>query len=242
VKDSRKFSTWGVPLPHQLRSTSSVFERKDVQPQLRNIVSMHQSAMRSAPLGFPLPYAHAAFSGDRRKDIGDFQSQHDSVYLKPEFRDGLPTPPVEDMGTTYQPPQYNHYARRPEVYSNSNQGGVSQGSYAGANSGSAIQGRQYSVPHSSLNHLPPPLVSAMRNDVHVSSQPPYRVPSPVQPVSSKNYSTVPRSEEKSRSSTGGDVISKSLQIPSSINNSGGSLAEFAAQVRKTTRCSLVELY
>jgi hypothetical protein len=196
---------------------------------------MHRTAMRSAALGFPLPYAPTTFCVDRRKDIGDFQSQHNPVYLKPDFRDGLPTPPVEDMGTTYQPPQYSQYPRRPDTYSNSNQGGVPQDSYASAKSGSAIQGRQYSVPHSSLNQLPPPLVSNGRNDVHVSSQPPYRVPSPVQSITSKDYdpvSTAPRSEEKFRSSSNADVISKSLQIPLSINNSGGSLAEFAAQVRK----------
>lgn len=42
----------------------------------------------------------------------------------------------------------------------------------------------------------------------------------------------PVEEQARRKSTNGDMIIPNLQIPSSINNSGGSLAEFAAQVRK----------
>jgi hypothetical protein len=191
---------------------------------------MHQIATRPAPLNFPLPHVHAAFSIDRRKDIGALQSQRHPVYHEALVRDGLPTPPADDMGTTYQPQQYNHYESRPDTYSN--HGGASQDSYAGARSGNSTQGRQYSVPHSSLNHLPPPLPSTMRNESHVSSHPPYRVPNLVQSAPLTDFVTFPRSDETRRSSSSGDVVAKSLQIPSSINNSGGSLAEFAAQVRK----------
>jgi hypothetical protein len=192
---------------------------------------MHPTATRLVPLDLPLPQAHAAFGIDGRKDFRDFQSQRNPVYFGAPVRNGLHTPPADDMGTTYQQPQYNQYGSQPDTFSS--QGGVSQSSYAGACSGSGIQGRQYSIPHSSLNQLPPPLASTMRNDIHVSSQPPYRVPSPVQTADLTNLTTFTRSEEQTRrSSASGSAISKSLQIPSSINNSGGSLAEFAAQVRK----------
>ena len=183
---------------------------------------MHQFATRPAPLALPLPRVHKTLSIDRQTDAGNYQSQRNPVYLEASIRDGLPTPPADEMGTTYQPPQYNQYGSRPDVYSN--QG--SQGTYGGNSSLS----RQYSVPHSSLNQLPPPLASTMRNDSQISSHPAYRVPSPVQSASQTNFTTFPRPAERP-SSTGGDIISKSLQIPSSINNSGGSLAEFAAQVR-----------
>lgn len=78
-------------------------------------------------------------------------------------------------------------------------------------------GQQYSAtnPHS---RLPP--TSNLANVVAASSHVNSRPHSPKQAV------TAPAQE----SVRGKDVIIKSLQIPSSVNNSGGSLGEFAAEV------------
>lgn len=194
---------------------------------------MHCTASTTDSLRFPLPHAHAAFDADRRKDFDIVQSLPNPAYLQSVVRGGLPTPPADEMGTTYQQPPYNQYGNRTHTYAG--RGGISQPSYAGRG-----HERQYSVPHSSLNRLPPPL-AYVGNEGHIPSLLPYRAPSPVQSTSLAPLTTFIRTEQPIRqSSNTGDVVSKSLQIPASINNSGGSLAEFAALVIKTCRMEILQ--
>jgi hypothetical protein len=184
---------------------------------------MHRTAGRPTPLNFLVP-SEPAYGGDRRKDIGFSQSHLSPGYLEAPIRDGLRTPPGDNMGTTYQQPQYTNYAgRQDSAYSVPS---VGPDSYAGAYVGANTVPRQYST-HSQPAQVP---TSALRNEVQ-NPLPPYRQQpsSPLPSSRSNNLGTV--AEQPRRKSTNGDVILPNLQIPSSINNSGGSLAEFAAQVR-----------
>ena len=200
-----------------------VFETIRALPRLHIPFSMHQTATRPAPLVFPLSHVHAAFGVQRQKDSGHPTSQRTPVYFEAPIRNGLHTPP-DDMGTAYQQPQYNQYGNRSGT--SSGQGEVTQGSY-GACSGNGVQGRQYSAPHSSVNQLPLPSASTLHHEAHIL-QPSYRVSNPLQTA----INTFARPEEHPRKpSTNGDTITKALQIPAKINSSGGSLGEFAAQVR-----------
>ncbi|KAG9237743.1 hypothetical protein BJ875DRAFT_125786 [Amylocarpus encephaloides] len=185
---------------------------------------MHRAAGRPLPLEFPLLPARAAFAIDPRKDLGYPTPQTRSIYLEAPIRDGLHTPPADEMGTTYQQPQFNTYGNR-NVYSAS--GSAPPGDYAGACSGSS-QGRPYPAPHSSLNPLPSSSASSLRNEVQIPQPANGQPPSPQASGRSSAYS---RSDEPpARKITNSDLIVPNLQIPSSINDSGGSLAEFAAQI------------
>lgn len=189
---------------------------------------MHRTAGRPAPLDFYLP-SSSAYGTDRRKDFGVSQSQLAPVYLEAPVRDGLRTPPGDNMGTTYQHPQYTNYAGRQEpVYSVPS---VGQDSYAGAYTGSNAASRPYptlSQPAQAPVQIP---TSALRNEIQ-NPLPPYRQQPSSPAPANKSNNLVPAAQEPRRKSTTGDVIQPNLQIPQTINNSGGSLAEFAAQVRK----------
>ena len=133
------------------------------------------------------------------------------------------------MGTTYQHPQYTNYAGRQDPpYSVSS---VGQDGYAATYTGASAAPRQYSTLSQPTAQVPVQVpTSALRNEVQ-NVLPPYRQPS--SPVSASRTNILGTVEEQPRrKSTNGDVILPNLQIPSSINNSGGSLAEFAAQVRR----------
>jgi hypothetical protein len=182
---------------------------------------MHRTSARPAPLDFLLPSAHSTFGIDRQKDIGLSRCppHFAPLYFEAPLRDGLRTPPADDMTTTYQT-QYNEYpGRRDGAYSIA---GASGNNYGGPYSGANVQSRPYSI------HSQPPAASAstLRKEVHeqpIHTQP----PSPV-PVNKIN-NLAPEEQPRRKSATS-DMILPNLQIPSSINNSGGSLAEFAAQV------------
>jgi hypothetical protein len=182
---------------------------------------MHRTSARPAPLDFLLPSAHSTFGIDRRKDIGFPRSlpHFSPVYFEAPVRDGLRTPPADDMTTTYQT-QYSEYpGRRDAAYSVS---GASGSNYGGAYSGANMQSRPYSI----HNQPPPASVSTLRKEVHadpIHSQPP-------SPVPANKVNNLAPDEQPRRKSATGDMILPNLQIPSSINNSGGSLAEFAAQI------------
>jgi hypothetical protein len=184
-------------------------------------ILMHRTSTRPAPLDFLLPSAYSTFGVDRRKDIGLPRQlpQFAPVYFEAPVKEGLRTPPADDMTTTYQT-QYSDYAgRRDGAYSAS---GASGANYGGAYTGANVQSRPYSI------HSQPPSGSAssLRKEVH--GQPIHtQAPSPVPP--SKINNLAPEEQPRRKSATS-DMIHPNLQIPSSINNSGGSLAEFAAQV------------
>jgi hypothetical protein len=185
---------------------------------------MHRTSARPAPLDFLLPSAHSTFGIDRRKDIGLPRSlpQFAPVYFEAPVRDGLRTPPADDMATTYQT-QYNEYSsRRDAAYSTT---GVSGSNYEGAYPGANVQSRPYSI-----HGQPQASASTLHREVHaepIHSQPPSPVPT------NKSNNLAPEEQPRRKSATS-DMILPNLQIPSSINNSGGSLAEFAAQVFRLT--------
>ena len=188
---------------------------------------MHRTSARPAPLDFLLP-SNPTYGIDRRKDIGLTYPlpQLTPGYLEAPTRDGLRTPPADDMGTAYQyqHPQFNNYAGRQDAtYST---GGASGGSYSGSYTGANMQGRQ----RSTLSQPPPASALTLRNEVQGPSSAYNTQPPSPQPANRTDALAPPEGLPRRRSANS-DMILPNLQIPSSINNSGGSLAEFAAQVR-----------
>lgn len=185
---------------------------------------MYRTADRPAPLDFLLPSAHSAYNIDRRKDLGSHSLQHLSpIYLEAPIREGLRTPPTDEMATVYQNPTYsNAYSasRNSEYLSVEAPPRIYGGTY---NNGATAQPRQYM----SMTQPPPASASTLRKEVQgsepINSQPPS--PEPAQRTSYLSH------EEPSRRKSTSDMIRPNLQIPKSISSSGGSLAEFAAQVR-----------
>jgi hypothetical protein len=181
---------------------------------------MHRTSARPAPLDFLLPSAHSTFGIDRRKDIGLPRQlpQFAPVYFEAPVREGLRTPPADDMTTAYQT-QYNDYAgRREGAYSAA---GASGSNYGGPYNGAIVQSRSYSI-----HNQPPASASTLRKEVlaqPIHTQPP-------SPVPANKINNLALEEQPRRKCATSDMIHPNLQIPSSINNSGGSLAEFAAQV------------
>ncbi|KKA17138.1 Mucin, partial [Rasamsonia emersonii CBS 393.64] len=113
------------------------------------------------------------------------------------FRVGLPTPPSEMTGVTYNTTL----------------------------SSSMYGGKQYGVPVQQYAKAPTqaPVNSVSTNTSTTAHQ--NYVPPP------EKEAPAAASETKSQKKNTNDSIAPYLQIPSSINNSKGSLAEFAAQVR-----------
>ena len=182
---------------------------------------MHRTSARPAPLDFLLPPAHSISDFDRRKDLGPTHlPQLNPVYFEAPIRDGLRTPPADEMGTTYQHPQYSSYASRQDAaYS----AGSSRSNYVPPFSGANVHSRT----HSALSQPRPASESTVRNEVRESELPYTQPPSP-QPSNKSNTLAPPQGMQQRKSNN--DLILPNLQIPPSINNSGGSLAEFAAQV------------
>lgn len=187
---------------------------------------MHRTSARPAPLDFLLP-SNPPYGIDRRKDVGLSHSlpQLTPGYLEAPVRDGLRTPPADDMGTAYQyqQSQYNTYtSRQDSTYPTAGSSGSSYGgSYGGAN----VQGRQYT----SMSHPPSASTSTLRNEVQGPSSV-YNTQPPSPQPANRTEALAPPEGLPRRRSANSDMILPNLQIPSSINNSGGSLAEFAAQV------------
>jgi hypothetical protein len=182
---------------------------------------MHRTSARPAPLDFLLPSVHSTFGIDRRKDIGLPRQlpQFPPVYFEAPVTDGLRTPPADDMTTTYQT-QYNDYVgRREGAYPGV---GVSGSNYGGAYNGASAQSRPFSM----HNQPAPAPASNLREEVPaqpMATQPP-------SPVPTNKINDLATEEQPRKKSATSDMIHPNLQIPSSINDSGGSLAEFAAQV------------
>jgi hypothetical protein len=191
---------------------------------------MHQTSVRLTPFEFPpFPPSQSAFGvADRRKDIGYSLPQLNSAgYIEAPVKAGLRTPPEDEMNTTYQPPTYNNYNSRQDVPYAPRQGTFCSQSRSNDYSGVAAPARQ-SVPlihHSTHNSE----TSSIRDAPSQPSQS-YSYSKPQSP----QVSRVVKEESHSRKGSTSDMIQPNLQIPASINNSGGSLAEFAAQVRLST--------
>jgi hypothetical protein len=125
------------------------------------------------------------------------------VYLEAPIRDGLRTPPSDDMNSTASyPQQYSGYHNRKDVAYSS---------------------------HAAVQPYP-----ATTQPLHVSNSLALPV---VGGASAHSYIPADSPQSASTATIGSDdilrrksVILPSLQIPPSINNSGGSLGEFAAQV------------
>ena len=188
---------------------------------------MYRTSARPAPLDFLLPPAHSPYNIDRRKEFGPSNTlpQFTPPYFEAPVRDGLRTPPADDMATTYHPQyKYEDYnGRRESAYSSSG----APTSYLPPlhpYSGHAPPSRTYST----TNQPPPASAAALRNEVQnrhlVRTQP----PSPQPSARSSFMEEVPRM----KSSTS-DAIRPGLQIPKTISNFGGSLPDFAAQVNTT---------
>lgn len=187
---------------------------------------MHRTSARPPPLDFLLPHS-STYGIDRRKDIGLANTLPNirSGYFEPSIRDGLRTPPADEMGTAYQQSQYNNYTGRQDTTFPIT--GTSDSDYSGTYSGVNVQQRPYNP---SLN--PTPSTSILRNEVqplHPPSQASYPQPASPQQPHQINSLAPPESLPR-RKSANNDMILPNLQIPSSINDSGGSLAEFAAQI------------
>ncbi|KAJ5554124.1 hypothetical protein N7513_004083 [Penicillium frequentans] len=121
------------------------------------------------------------------------------------FRDGLPTPPTDMTGITYNaiPP-------------------VGHG------------GKVHGMPSHHYNYMPP--FDAISSSMSAAMKPTHSAPA----------KDVPASEPVQRKSSNGTASGSNLRIPSSINNSKASLAEFAAQMtclfwfEKTSKLQSIE--
>jgi hypothetical protein len=185
---------------------------------------MHRTSARPPPLDFLLSHS-STYGIDRRKDIGLVHNLPNlrPGYFEPPTRDGLRTPPAEDMGTTYQQAQYNNYTGAQDA--TFPLAGTSGSGYASTYSGVNVQQRSCHPPPNK-----PPPASSLRNELqplHQPSRASYPATSPQQP---NQINTVAPDGFPRRKSVNSDMITPNLQIPPSINDSGGSLAEFAAQV------------
>lgn len=193
---------------------------------------MHQTSVRPAPFSFLLPPTpQTPFGIDRRKDAGfslPLPQITRSRYIEAPVRVGLRTPPEDDMHATYPTSQYHNYKSR------QNEDYPAAGNVGRTNDydGSASQSRKPSliqqVPGAHIN-------SAIKNTETSQSESSYNWPPVKETYQSQSTALSTLESESTRkpqakkpSTT--DTIHPSLQIPKSINDSGGSLAEFAAQV------------
>lgn len=194
---------------------------------------MYRTAARPAPLDFPLPSANSTYNVDRRKDFAFPSSLPHTTcyYVEAPTRDGLRTPPTDDMAATYQHPPYG------DVYSSGRNSEYhalegSQGNYGGSyNTGASTQSRQYMT----LPQPPPASASTLRKEVQGYEPNLSHLPPSPQPTQRSSYAA---HEEPPRTKSSTDIIRPNLQIPKTISSDGGSLAEFAAQVRSERTRSL----
>lgn len=183
---------------------------------------MNRISNRPTPLDFLTHPSHpSTLSNGRIKDIGvaQFPALIPS-YIEAPLRDGLRTPPADDMNTAYQQSQHSISAsRQANAYPTP--------APSGGNGGNGIYSNN--LPQRPYHYAlaPPPPTSSLRNDLQ-PSRPLYQ--HPTSPTQISKLNNVPAKESPPRKTVSNDSIIPNLQIPASINNSGGSLAEFAAQV------------
>lgn len=176
---------------------------------------MHPTLTANQPLDFLLPLAHQPYepptyrSHQERQEYGNHTSRSvrlpDRGVLTAPSRDGLHTPPEEMTGANFNPP-------RPLPY----------GCHVPSNG-------YFPKPHSSSNNtgfgsFPPASFTGTSQNVEKVHG------GPRSPTARKDLSAPPEQLQRRKSSCANNAIVSYLQIPSSINDSKGSLAEFAAQV------------
>lgn len=178
----------------------------DVGPPL----PMHSTLTSNQPLDFLLPLARQHYepppyrSHQERQEYGDDSSR--SVKLQDQGAwtapDGLRTPPEDMTGANLNPLGYGS-----RVHGN----GYFPKPYSSSNSTSfgGFPGTSYSGTCQAVDKV---------------------LSRPQSPSSRKDLSAPPEQSQRRKSPSGSNSIVSYLQIPSSINNSKGSLAEFAAQV------------
>ncbi|CAL3966577.1 unnamed protein product [Diplocarpon coronariae] len=186
---------------------------------------MYRSAVSLASSDSFLPSPHSAYNIDQREErsppfplprLAPFQ--HEAP-----IKDGLRTPPADDMATAYQKPSYsNAYSagRNSEYLSVEAPPRHYGGTY---NHGASTLPRQ----HTSLAQPPSASAPSTRKETQgiqaVQSQQP-------SPLASQRTCHTSHDEHSSRRKSASEVIRRNFQIPQSISPHGGSLAEFAAQI------------
>lgn len=124
------------------------------------------------------------------------------------------------MAMTYQQPQYNGYAARQDgAFANVGSGTSYVPPYYGTTTYQRSSSNLSQLPSSSSNTNP-------RQDSEIS-RPLYSRPTSPEVLANHRKPVEEMNLKKTNSS---DSILPNLQIPRTINTSGGSLAEFAAQV------------
>lgn len=183
---------------------------------------MYRTSARPASLDFLLPSAPSGFDLDRRKDVGFPHTlpQLPSVYFEAPVRDGLRTPPADEMAATYQP-QYKYGTYNGQKDAPYPATGAPS-SYMAPYHGSSAP----SIPYSTSSLPPPASSSTSRTEVYGQQQARGQPPSPQR--SSEN--ALASAEDTSQRKSANDLIRPNLRIPSTISKDGGSLPDFAAQI------------
>ncbi|KAG4030906.1 hypothetical protein MFRU_010g00400 [Monilinia fructicola] len=196
---------------------------------------MHQTSVRPAPFTFTLPPTPQSPRGiDGRKEtryLPTLPKINQSRYIEAPVRVGLRTPPEDDMHATYPEPSHLPYkSRQNETYP-----------------GPFKIGRTPEYDASTTRPAQPPHVqeasgapASRTNGSKDFSQPdvPFSWPPIKEKAQAESFQPAPLSALESESTrkpqakkpSNTDSIHPSLRIPESINDSGGSLAEFAAQI------------
>jgi hypothetical protein len=184
---------------------------------------MYRTSARPASLDFLLPSAPSTFDIERRKDVGFSHTlpQLPPVYLEAPVRDGLRTPPADEMATTYPQYKYGTYnGQKESAYPTTGATGNYLPTYHGSNSGAR--------PYSSISQQPTTSSnSTSKTEPHAQQHMATQPPSPQR--SSENALTTTE-ETSQKKGSANDLIRPSLRIPSTISKDGGSLPDFAAQV------------
>ncbi len=177
---------------------------------------MHPTLSTNQPLHFLLPPTHPPYeplpyrSHQERQESGLKFGRPVPLSIttgKALSRDGLQTPPEEMTGTNLNP------SRPPLPGSRVSCNGFFPKPYGLANDAGLG-----TLPGNGFTNANQAAVEHLRSN-------------PQSPVARKDLSAPPEQLQRRKSSGGNNSIVSYLQIPSSINNSKGSLAEFAAQVR-----------
>ncbi|QSZ37240.1 hypothetical protein DSL72_009334 [Monilinia vaccinii-corymbosi] len=196
---------------------------------------MHQTLVRPAPFSFRVPPTPQSPLGiERRKELGYLPTLpqiSQSGYIEAPVRVGLRTPPEDDMHGTCSEPQYHTFkSRQNETYP----APVSVGRTTDYD-GSAIRSRQPTLIQEASG-APPSTIARSKDfsqqDVPFSwpaiNEKPQADPFHPAALSALESESTRKPQAKKPSNT--DSILPNLRIPKSINDSGGSLAEFAAQI------------
>lgn len=158
--------------------------------------------------------------------MGSYSQPKPRFYLEAPIRNGLRTPPTDDMTTAYQNSTYSN------AYSASRNSEYLSVEVPASNYGEPYHNRpsSQSRPYMSLPQPAPTSASTVRRDVQeYQPQPPSPEPS--------QRTSYPSHEEPTRRKGTTDTIRPNLQIPKTISCEGGSLAEFAAQVCRWSRAN-----